>query len=239
MNSVHLLVTPRKPLAIAKLMQSVGRHYVWYVNDRYHRGGTLREGHYKASLVDCERYVLTWYRYIELNPVRIGMVSDPADYRWPSYRRNAGEASKRYIVVEVRWRRCINRRGRLGPGRRSGSGRLLGRLLVETSGTTASAAHHLHVKRHDLGSIAFLSLLILPLAGLDPPFDIHLRSLMQIFLGDLGGTAKQYHPVPFRAFLAFPGFLISPGFTRGQAQVGYGLPARHVANLRLGTEMTD
>jgi hypothetical protein len=32
-NPVHLLVTPRKPLAIAKLMQSVGRHYVRYVND--------------------------------------------------------------------------------------------------------------------------------------------------------------------------------------------------------------
>jgi putative transposase len=32
-NPVHLLVTPRKPLAIAKLMQSVGRHYVRYAND--------------------------------------------------------------------------------------------------------------------------------------------------------------------------------------------------------------
>jgi putative transposase len=49
-NPVHLLVTPRKPLAIAKLMQSVGRHYVRYVNDRYCRSGTLWEGRYKASL---------------------------------------------------------------------------------------------------------------------------------------------------------------------------------------------
>jgi putative transposase len=88
-NHVHLLVTPRKSLAIAKLMQSVGRHYVRYVNDRYRRSGTLWEGRYKASPVDCERYVLTCYRYIELNPVRVGMVSDPADYRWSSYRRNA------------------------------------------------------------------------------------------------------------------------------------------------------
>ena len=40
-NPVHLRVTPRKPLAIAKLMQSVGRHYVRYVNDRYHRSETL------------------------------------------------------------------------------------------------------------------------------------------------------------------------------------------------------
>jgi putative transposase len=82
-------VTPRNSLAIAKLLQSVGRHYVRYVNDRYHRSGTLWRGRYKASLVDCERYVLTCHRSIELNPVRAGRVSGPADYRWSSYRRNA------------------------------------------------------------------------------------------------------------------------------------------------------
>ena len=78
---VHLRVTPRKPLATAKLIQSIGRHYVRYVNDHYRRSGTLWEGRYKASLVDRERYVLTCYRYMELNPVRAGMVLDPADYR--------------------------------------------------------------------------------------------------------------------------------------------------------------
>ena len=87
-NPVHLLVTPCKPLAIAKLMQSVGRHYVRYVNDPYRRSGTLG-GALQGQLVDCERYVLSCYRSIELNPVRAGRVSDPADYRWSSYRRNA------------------------------------------------------------------------------------------------------------------------------------------------------
>ncbi|MGQ0594082.1 MAG: transposase [Gammaproteobacteria bacterium] len=88
-NHVHLLVTPHRPLAIAKLMQSVGRHYVRYVNDHYGRSGTLWEGRYKASLVDSEHYLLRCYRYIEINPVRAGTVSHPADYRWSSYRRNA------------------------------------------------------------------------------------------------------------------------------------------------------
>jgi putative transposase len=53
-------------------------------------------GVYKASLVDCERYALRCYRYIELNPVRAGMVSDPADYRWSSHRRNAGAERMRW-----------------------------------------------------------------------------------------------------------------------------------------------
>ncbi len=88
-NHVHLLITPQQPGAIAKVMQSVGRRYVQYVNHLYQRSGTLWEGRYKASLVDSERYLLTCYRYIELNPVRAGMVSEPAEYRWSSYRVHA------------------------------------------------------------------------------------------------------------------------------------------------------
>lgn len=88
-NHVHLLVTPREPMAIAKLMQSVGRRYVRYINDCHGRSGTLWEGRYKASLVDSDSYLLNCYRYIELNPVRAGLASDPAGYPWSSFRRNA------------------------------------------------------------------------------------------------------------------------------------------------------
>lgn len=70
-------------------MQSVGRRYVRYINHVYQRSGTLWEGRYKASLVDSENYVLTCYRYIELNPVRANRVDHPGDYRWSSYGGNA------------------------------------------------------------------------------------------------------------------------------------------------------
>ncbi len=61
-----------------------------YLNHTYQRTGTLWEGRYKAALIDSERYVLTCYRYIELNPVRAeGMVEHPGEYRWSSYRANA------------------------------------------------------------------------------------------------------------------------------------------------------
>jgi putative transposase len=88
-NHVHLLVTPSATGQIARLMQSLGRRYVRYVNDRHHRTGTLWEGRYKACLVDHETYLLQCYRYIELNPVRARMVADPGDYRWSSYGANA------------------------------------------------------------------------------------------------------------------------------------------------------
>ena len=67
-NHVHLLVTPREPMAIAAMMQSLGRRYVPYLNHMRDRTGTLWEGRYKASLVATGSYLWACYRYIELNP---------------------------------------------------------------------------------------------------------------------------------------------------------------------------
>ena len=87
-NHVHLLLTPGQPGAVSTLMQSLGRRYVQYVNHTYRRSGTLWEGRFLASLVHAEDYLLKCMRYIELNPVRAGMVEQPGDYRWSSFRRN-------------------------------------------------------------------------------------------------------------------------------------------------------
>jgi putative transposase len=87
-NHVHLLLTPAANGSPARLMQSLGRRYVQYVNRFYRRTGSLWEGRYKSSLVQAETYLLACYRYIELNPVRAGMVADPGQYRWSSYRAN-------------------------------------------------------------------------------------------------------------------------------------------------------
>jgi putative transposase len=88
-NHVHLLMTPTATGQIARVLQALGRRFVRHINDRYHRTGTLWEGRYKACLVDTDEYLLRCYRYIELNPVRAGMVSRPEDYPWSSYRFNA------------------------------------------------------------------------------------------------------------------------------------------------------
>lgn len=87
-NHVHLLVTPDDSDGLARLMQSVGRRYVQYVNRAYRRTGTLWEGRFKSSVVQEDQYFLRCMRYIELNPVRAGMVADPGLYRWSSYRHN-------------------------------------------------------------------------------------------------------------------------------------------------------
>ncbi len=88
-NHVHLLVTPDSAESCGKMMQSLGRKYVGYINRVYQRSGTLWEGRYKSTLVDSDRYSLVVSRYIEMNPVRAGLVRAPDEYPWSSYQANA------------------------------------------------------------------------------------------------------------------------------------------------------
>jgi putative transposase len=88
-NHVHLLMTPSCWSGISKTLQYLGRYYVRYFNFTYQRSGTLYEGRFKSSIVQDRQYLLACQRYIELNPVRAGMVRDPADYRWSSYQAHA------------------------------------------------------------------------------------------------------------------------------------------------------
>ena len=87
-NHLHLLVTPETEQSLPRAMQSIGRRYAQYFNRTYRRSGSLWEGRYRAGLVDTERYLLTCYRYIELNPVRAGIVKRPEDYVYSSYHAN-------------------------------------------------------------------------------------------------------------------------------------------------------
>lgn len=88
-NHVHLLCTPNSENALSLMMQALGRQYVQYFNRQYQRSGTLWEGRFRSCLIESEGYFLAASRYIELNPVRAGMVSAPEDYPWSSYKVNA------------------------------------------------------------------------------------------------------------------------------------------------------
>lgn len=100
-NHVHLLMTPHLKGGIGKVMQMLGRYYVQYFNYQYSRTGTLWEGRYKATVMDSEQYLLICSRYIELNPVRAGMVEHPAEYPWSSYHFNALGMSNSLIKEHI------------------------------------------------------------------------------------------------------------------------------------------
>lgn len=93
-NHVHLLVTPRQDVGVSRMMQQLGRKYVSYFNKTHDRSGTLWEGRFRSSVVATSKYLYACHRYIEMNPVRAGLVDAPEKYEWSSYRSNAlGHAS--------------------------------------------------------------------------------------------------------------------------------------------------
>ena len=138
-NHVHLLLTPAAAGAVGRVMQAVGRRYVRHVNDSSGRTGTLWEGRYKASLVDSERYLLACYRYIELNPVRAGMVESPGTYRWSSFAANGNGQHDPLVTPHAVYRQLAT-----APGQRCARYRA---LVAEAVADDELAAIRLYVQR--------------------------------------------------------------------------------------------
>ncbi|TXT41629.1 MAG: hypothetical protein FD135_33 [Comamonadaceae bacterium] len=97
-NHFHLLATPHTADGLPKMMQAVGRSYVRYFNTTQKRTGTLWEGRYKSTLIQSERYLLTCMAYIDLNPVRAGLVAQAQDYPWSSHGHYLGLRTDRLIT---------------------------------------------------------------------------------------------------------------------------------------------
>ena len=94
-NHVHLLLSPMDVDGSSLLMKHLGQRYVQAFNRRHARSGTLWEGRFRSCVVDSEEYLFRCHQYVEMNPVRAGIVANPRDYVWSSYRANAeGEGSQ-------------------------------------------------------------------------------------------------------------------------------------------------
>lgn len=90
-NHVHLVVQPERQGAdVSSLMRVLAARHTRYSNRLERRTGTLWEGRFKCSLIDTDRYLLACCRYVDLNPVRAGMVAVPEAYPWSSYNVRAG-----------------------------------------------------------------------------------------------------------------------------------------------------
>ena len=97
-NHFHLLVTPQTSDGLPQMMQAVGRRYVRYFNDSQQRSGTLWEGRYRSTLIQTDRYLLACMAYIDLNPVRAGLVAQAADYPWTSHGHYIGRQMDKLVT---------------------------------------------------------------------------------------------------------------------------------------------
>jgi putative transposase len=90
-NHVHLVIDPGdQPENLGRLMKRVAGRQTRFVNRLEGRSGTLWESRYKSSPIDTDSYLLACCRYVEMNPVRAGMLEDPADYPWSSCAARVG-----------------------------------------------------------------------------------------------------------------------------------------------------
>jgi putative transposase len=97
-NHFHLLATPQTGDGLPQMMQAVGRRYVRHFNDSQSRSGTLWEGRYRSTLIQTDRYLLACMAYIDLNPVRAGLVTEPREYPWSSHAHYIGLRTDRLIT---------------------------------------------------------------------------------------------------------------------------------------------
>jgi putative transposase len=94
----HLLATPETAEALPQMMQAIGRRYVRYFNDSQGRSGTLWEGRYRSTVIQPEAYLLACMAYMDLNPVRHGVVAQARDYPWSSHGHYVGLRVDRLVT---------------------------------------------------------------------------------------------------------------------------------------------
>jgi putative transposase len=82
------------------LMKRVAGRYTRYLNKKEGRTGTVWEGRYKSSIVDSGEYLLACCRYVEMNPVRAGIVLQPEAYWWSSYGAKVGTARNSWLDLD-------------------------------------------------------------------------------------------------------------------------------------------
>jgi len=97
-NHVHLIINPGEEVDnLSKLMKRIAGRQTRFVNKIEKRTGSLWEGRYKSSPISTNEYLLACCRYVELNPVRAGMVTEPGEYRWSSYGTKVDQESSEWL----------------------------------------------------------------------------------------------------------------------------------------------
>lgn len=101
-NHVHLIVDPGDDaLRLSRLMQRLAARHTIRMNKQLSRTGTVWEGRFHCSPIETDRYLLACCRYVELNPVRAGIVRRPDQYPWSSYRDRMKPKGETRIDLDV------------------------------------------------------------------------------------------------------------------------------------------
>jgi len=85
-NHVHLVMETKEEGPLCKIMQGINLSYALWFSRKNRKVGHLWQDRFKSALIEKESYLLECGRYVERNPLRAGLVEDPKNYPWTSYR---------------------------------------------------------------------------------------------------------------------------------------------------------
>lgn len=83
-NHVHLLAVPETETALARGIGLTNQVYTQYLNRKLRQSGRVWQNRFFSCIVEREQYLWAVARYIERNPLKVGLVEKPEDYRWSS-----------------------------------------------------------------------------------------------------------------------------------------------------------
>jgi putative transposase len=85
-NHIHLVLEPKDPNQLAKILQSLTQTYTKWFNKKYKKIGHLWQNRFKSMVIQKDNYFIECVCYVEANPVRAGLVRSPLEYLWSSYK---------------------------------------------------------------------------------------------------------------------------------------------------------
>ena len=100
-NHTHFLVQTKSAADFAQFMKKLNLSYFHYYNRKYGWTGHFWQGRYKSQPVGKDTYFIQCGKYIELNPVRKGLVKVPEDYQYSSYRYYQSGKSDGLITADM------------------------------------------------------------------------------------------------------------------------------------------
>lgn len=85
-NHIHIIMKSPDGKNLSGAMKSVNVSYTKYYRRKYKGVGRFFQDRFKSFIIQGGKYLLECGRYVELNPVRAGIVGSPGSYKWTSYR---------------------------------------------------------------------------------------------------------------------------------------------------------
>lgn len=98
-NHLHIQLEPLAAKAVSRFMQKVCASYTRYFHKKYGSSGHIWQPRFFLGPIDSETYFLRCARYIELNPVRAGIVNHPQRYKWSSYNHSTMKQSESWLTT--------------------------------------------------------------------------------------------------------------------------------------------